>query len=217
MWVFVCAWKINFPEVIFNWPCVLVGLTRKFVSVQIFTSNHFQAHAQREREREREPRSLLRPSSSSTTTDWAPVRRTTLHWFRRSHQIALVSSHRATPASIKQGSTPMPLDLASATRSHLRLHRAISPLDRTQSPLSLPSPLNLTGFDEFFSWVLFLLCFCIEEWYYIFVWQLRKCEQQVENVFSMVFSRTQPNTKKYFSKYFLKCNQTLENIFLFLK
>ena len=43
---------------------------------------------------------------------------------------------------------------------------------------------------------------------------VRKCEQQVENVFSMVFSKTQPNTIKYFSKHFLKCNQTHENIFL---
>ena len=65
---------------------------------------------------------------------------------------------------------------------------------------------------NFFFWVLFLLCFSIEEWYYIFVWKLRKCEQQVENMFSMVFSRTQPNTRKYFSKHFLKCNQTRENI-----
>ena len=38
-----------------------------------------------------------------------------------------------------------------------------------------------------------------------------------ENVFSIVFSRTQPNTKKYFSKYFLKCHQTPENIFFFEK
>ena len=56
-----------------------------------------------------------------------------------------------------------------------------------------------------------------KEWYYIFVWQPRKCEQQVENMFSMVFSRTQPNTRKYFSKHFLKCNQTHKNIFLFEK
>ena len=38
---------------------------------------------------------------------------------------------------------------------------------------------------------------------------LRKCEQDVENVFSMVFSTTQPNTRKYFSQHFLKCNKTL--------
>ena len=42
---------------------------------------------------------------------------------------------------------------------------------------------------------------------------VRKYEQQVENVFSMVFSRIQPNIRKYFSKIFLKCNQTHENIF----
>ena len=42
---------------------------------------------------------------------------------------------------------------------------------------------------------------------------VRKCEQQVENVFSMVFSRIQPNIRKYFPKIFLKCNQTHENIF----
>ena len=42
---------------------------------------------------------------------------------------------------------------------------------------------------------------------------VRKCEQQVKNVFSMVFSRTQPNIKKYFPKHFLKCNKTHENVF----
>ena len=41
---------------------------------------------------------------------------------------------------------------------------------------------------------------------------VRTCEQ-VENVFSMVFSRIQPNIRKYFPKHFLKCNQTHENIF----
>ena len=51
MWVFGCAWKINFPENIFNWPCVLMALTQKLVLVKIFTSNHFRTHAQKERER----------------------------------------------------------------------------------------------------------------------------------------------------------------------
>ena len=50
MLVFGCAWKINFPEILFSWPCVLVGLTQKWFEVKIFTSNHFQTHAQRERE-----------------------------------------------------------------------------------------------------------------------------------------------------------------------
>ena len=53
MRVFGCAWKINFPEIIFSWLCVLKALTRKWFEVKIFTSNHFRTHAQRERERER--------------------------------------------------------------------------------------------------------------------------------------------------------------------
>ena len=66
--MFGCAWKINFPENIFSWPCALMDLTRKLVSVKIFTSNHFRTHAQREREREREreekERSQIIPSTS---------------------------------------------------------------------------------------------------------------------------------------------------------
>ena len=42
---------------------------------------------------------------------------------------------------------------------------------------------------------------------------VRKCEQQVKNVFFMVFSRIQPNIRKYFPKIFLKYTQTHENIF----
>ena len=74
----------------------------------------------------------------------------------------------------------------------------------------------LTGFDEFFSWVLFILCFCIEEWYYIFVWQLRKREKmwaisrkcvfygifknttKYQKIFFKTFFEMQPNTWKYF-------------------
>ena len=81
---------------------------------------------------------------------------------------------------------------------------AISPSCRSWSR-------EVSEFDDFF---LGFVCVLRNEWYYIFVWQLRKCEQQVENLFSMVFSRTQPNIRKYFSKHFLKCNQTHENIFL---
>ena len=71
MRVFGCAWKINFLENIFSWPCVLMALTRKLVLVKIFTSNHFRTHAQRERERERErqkrePRSRHEPRAQIT-------------------------------------------------------------------------------------------------------------------------------------------------------
>ena len=68
----------------------------------------------------------------------------------------------------------------------------------------------------FFFWVLFVFLYWgINDIIYSFGNRenVRKCEQQVENVFSMVFSRTQPNTRKYFPKHFLKYNQTHENIF----
>ena len=66
----------------------------------------------------------------------------------------------------------------------------------------------------FFFWVLFVF-WEMNDIIYSFGNRedVRKCEQQVENVFSMVLSRTQPNIRKYFSKHFLKCNQTHENIF----
>ena len=110
--------------------------------------------------------------------------------------IAIAAPRRAISPS------PPPRDLASR---------------QTQSPLSLPSSLNLTGFDDIFFWVLFVFLYWgMNDIIYLFgSWEnMRKCEPQVENVFSMVFSRTKPNTRKYFSKHFLKCNQTLENIFL---
>ena len=92
------------------------------------------------------------------------------------------------------------------------------------APIALRSQLrncwvlmNLTGFDEFF---LVGFCFCVyllrNDIIYLFgSWEnVRKCEEQEENVFSILFSTTQPNTRKYFPKHFLECNQTLENIFL---
>ena len=193
------------------------ALTRKWFEVKIFTLNHLRTHTQREREREREPRSLLRPSSIPMTTDRS---RRTVPYQRQSskdqlqrrshhtdrlqspttHTSADCQSHRADQAKID----------SNAARSRLRC--AIWWIFFFWVLFLLC--FCMTRFDEFFFWVLFLLCFCIDEWYYIFVWQLRKCVQQVENVFSMLFSRTQPNTIKYFSKHFLKCNQTLENIFL---
>ena len=79
------------------------------------------------------------------------------------------------------------------------------------------------GFDEFyqiwwifFGWVLFL-CLSIEKWYYIFVWKLRKCEEQEENVFSILFSVTQPNTRKYFFRKYFEMQPNTKKYFPFLK
>ena len=91
---------------------------------------------------------------------------------------------------------------------------------KTDRPPSLPSSLNLTGI-WFFFFPGFYLCFWIEGWNYIFVWQVRKCEKMYflcDFDFccrrKIAFSSIQPNTRKYFSQYFLKCIQTLKNIFL---
>ena len=131
-----------------------------------------RAKTEREREREEEERA----QSSNRAPVRQPQQRTPQTELQSNdpHSTDLVD---LSTAPIKQRSTPTPLDLASTARSHLRIHRTISLLDQTQSPLSLPFSLDLTEFDEFFSWILFLLCFCIGEWYYIFVWQLRKCEK----------------------------------------
>ena len=74
--------------------------------------------------------------------------------------------------------------------------------------------INLTGFDEFFLLGFVSFVFIYWEMILIFVWKMRKCEKHDKNGFSRAFSRIQPNTRKYFPKYFLECNQTLENIFL---
>ena len=76
------------------------------------------------------------------------------------------------------------------------------------APIALRSQLrncwvlmNLTGLDEFF---LVGFCFCVyllrNDIIYLFgSWEnVRKCEEQEENVFSILFSTTQPNTWKYF-------------------
>ena len=49
------------------------------------------------------------------------------------------------------------------SRLHANCNRSTAPRDlasrQTQSPLSLPSSLNLTGFDDIFFWVLFVFMY----------------------------------------------------------
>ena len=165
MRVFGCAWKINFPEVIFSWPCVLVGLTRKLDSVQIFTSNHFRTHVQREK-------------SPNHSSDRAPVQQPTLHRSRQSqhradrtglitprHTSADPHQHRSTLAPIKQRSTPTPIASRQSTPKSDDPHQRQSPIAprrsskdwlqrRSISPLScdLASRSNpVTSLSSFFS------------------------------------------------------------------
>ena len=66
----------------------------------------------------------------------------------------------------------------------------------------------------FFVLIFLFICVYILRFFgIIFIWiLLGKCEKPDKNVFSKAFLRIQPNTKKYFSKHFLECNKTLENI-----
>ena len=178
--------------------------TRKISFVPILPSNHFRNY------------SLLTHSSHTrtnliSTPVHAPT--STPHTVRR-------QAPTAQPSQACQAPARFALRWHRSHRDHIDLSFSIwcrrPPLILIYLSLSLPFSLNLTGFDEFF-FVGFCLCLSIEKWYYIFVWKLRKCEEQVENVFSILFSETQPNTRKYFPKHFLKCNKTLENIFIFQK
>ena len=112
--MFGCAWKINFLEVIWSWPCKIRLWPQKCFEAQIFTSNHLgqrRRERERERERERKPKSRLwrrrrTPSSSST------IARTRSGRLHRTDRTAHYADHSTAP-----------LDLASA-QSRLR---AISP------------------------------------------------------------------------------------------
>ena len=67
---------------------------------------------------------------------------------------------------------------------------------------------------QFFCFDFFVsLCLYIEIFWNNICLDLGRCEKPDKNVFSRAFLRIQPNTRKYFSKHFLECNQTLENIF----
>ena len=160
-----------------------------------FTFNWFPPQENR-RERKTARAPIAHPSTNESSI------RTSKHWrVAPQHQRDRRTQDRSTQ---------------NQSRSQPKAHRRRRSRHRSQPSIyfSFTRPLDLM---IFFCWVLFLLCLSIEEWYYIFVWKLRKCEQQVKNVFSIVFSRIQPNTRKYFSKNFLKCNQTLKNIFIFQK
>ena len=197
MWVFGCAWKINFLEILFSWPCVLVGLTWKWFEVKIFTSNHFQTHAQKEREiapRSRHEPRAQSPSTSPFDFDFELHPDRTLRLRQRTQslepfdfapfnfaiRLRLWIAPRSHPSTSPTNPEP---------RSRLRLRRDHTPrshqdgtdrIDRTEIAIE-----KWLGFDEFdriwwifFGWVLFL-CLFIEKLYYKFVWKLRKCEEQI--------------------------------------
>ena len=156
------------------------------------------SHAKRERDRtqrEIEPR-VQSPSTSHPSTllfdreiESNPDR---TERDRRWTQSPSISSFDREIASHRERSSVNP-----EPRSRLRLRRDRTPRSHRDGTDRIEIAIEKwLGFDEFdriwwifFGWVLFL-CLSIEKWYYIFVWKLRKCEEQEENVFSILFSAT---------------------------
>ena len=174
------------------------------------------SHAKREREKERES-PILRPSSSPTTTAAHSSDQALIRW----SILSIAAPRRSSKDRLQHHSiSPSPRYIASRSNPVASLSSFFSQFDRIWwiffSRFCFFCVSVLTGFDEFFFWVLFLLCFCIEEWYYIFVWQLRKCEKmwaisrkcvfygifknttKYQKIFFKTFFEMQPNTWKYF-------------------
>ena len=208
----------------------------KMISVAIFTSKYFrtQTRIEREREREREKRKCeprnrlwLRRTQKLTVLNPENLRpRKPI----RSHQENPFDQTRKTHSSNPEN--PFDRTISDPHRADRTTGEIVAPQHRstqnwsfsshpktnwTQSPLSLSLSLSLSQFDRIW-WIFFVgICFFVFiywEMILIFVWKMRKCEKYDKNGFSRTFSRIQPNTRKYFSKCFLECNQTLENIFL---
>ena len=176
MQVFGCAWKINFPEMLFSWPCVLVGLTRKWFEVKIFTPNHFRTHAQRERERDR---TQITPWTQSPSTSHPLTSPTATSNCTKSHPSTSLAN-------------PKP-------RSHLRLHWDHTPgshwdnTDRTEIAIE-----KWLGFDEFDRICVYLLRNCIiylfGSWENVrnkkkmcFLYYFQQHNQTLENIFQSIF------------------------------
>ena len=154
---------------------------------------------EREREREEEPRKpkrarlrLSSPTASHPKTDHPRPRSSSL----------TASLDRPRPRS----SSPIAISPSRRLRSQHWLASHDFASCRTQSR---------PDYEFFFS--RFYLCFWIEEWNYIFVWQLRKCEKmwvisrkcvfygifnnttKHQKIFFTTFSEMQQNTLKIFS------------------
>ena len=110
---------------LFNWPCVLVGLTRKWFEVKIFTSNHFRTHAQREREIAPRPRhepraqslSTSYPSTSPTNPEPRAIR---LHTLRLRHLTSTSNRTQIAPFDFA-GKPKAQITPSTSPRSHPRI------------------------------------------------------------------------------------------------
>ena len=231
MRVFGYAWKINFPEIIFNWPGVLKALTQKWFEVKIFTSNHFRTHAQRQRERERAfdfgfaDHSLrlrlwlcrLRRSqpSNSTSPIYEPTNLRTDHAFDfADHAFDFVDLRTHEPIFDPEPSTHEP-STSPATQS-LRATNRSSTLCLRPRAMNPQTDLSLSVWFWFSVWFwltheptslwslfFFFFFFFVVVWVVVFWWF--SCCVVVGFVWVVVENsifRMLPNTWKYFLEQF---------------
>ena len=147
--MFGCNGKWNFPEIHFP-------LTNIYsFDSEIILHSYFQFKSFPEREREREERAQIGERERGRRESRRSTRGAIVRRARR-------ESRKSTSGAIVRWARSSIVPLVG--RSHRsRLHHAIS------SFLPLRD-LNLTGFDEFFCWVLFLLWMSVELIHYLYVY-----------------------------------------------
>ena len=185
---YLAATENRISEKWFQFDRNFTPLTRKWFYTFILPSNHFRVTRKREREQEKErEREKERRESRDRSKPSSPI------------------SSKAEFAEIVRRD-----HWHCADRAKRQLWLREAPITRS-ADRDRAKCLDLM----IFFWVLFVF-WGMNDIIYSFGNRenVRKYEQQVENMFSMVFPRTKPNIKKYFLKYFLKCDQTHENIFL---
>ena len=187
-----------------------------------------QTEREREREREREiaPSSLRssrldrrpHPLHVTVRSRHEPTNRSTHLVHRRDHATNPRTDRRPRPlhVTVRSPRTHEPIDPPRplARSRHEPMNRSTHPSSSPTNPRTDCATIGLVILIFFV--LIFVSCvvYMLQLSVIIFVWILKKCEKHDKNGFSRAFSAKQPNTRKYFPKYFLECNQTLENIFL---
>ena len=166
-------------------------LTRKWFYIFILPSNHFRVTRKREREREKKRE---REKERRARRDRPKLRlpRSFAEIVHRdcealgSHKalivIAIAITRSTAPITITRSTAPIAILPSRRSRSH-----------------------EVSGFDDFF---LGFVCVSVlrNEWYYIFVWQPRKCEKiwatSRKCVFYGIFKNTTKHRKIFFETFF---------------
>ena len=187
-------------------------------------------HKQRERERERarrestplRPAKLVPPPPLPHRPYHAPAKlffffsllpQRFFSWSGRHRSTSPIWPSPTTSPRLRSTTPSSGPGLSLITDPPLPHHRSSTGESHPRTNLSLSLSHDWSCDFDFFV-LIFVSCVVYIFWFFaiIFVWILRKCEKHDKNGFSRAFSAKQPNTRKYFPKYFLECNQTLENI-----